>query len=205
MSRRACSGSSTRSPTRQPGCATPATTCSPPTAWPAPCTPRCSPIPPARRTTPDSSTSTRASRGLLHRLGPGRRRHRCHAALGSRPQPLRQETSSSSIGELSTRSENFRARWAAHNVRFHRDRAQETPPPGRRRSRPQLRGHGTAIPARASPCSSTPHRRTARPPTASHFWPAGQLPLNNRVSLATARSLASRAEQHGVGGHGIGT
>ena len=24
------------------------------------------------------------------------------------------------IGELSTRSEDFRARWAAHNVRFHR-------------------------------------------------------------------------------------
>ena len=33
------------------------------------------------------------------------------------------------IGELSTRSEDFRVRWAAHNVKFHRYRRQDAAPP----------------------------------------------------------------------------
>jgi hypothetical protein len=33
------------------------------------------------------------------------------------------------IGELSTQSETFRTRWAAHNVRFHRHRQEEAAPP----------------------------------------------------------------------------
>ena len=49
------------------------------------------------------------------------------------------------IGELSTRSENFRTRWAAHNVRLHRTGAKRlrhpvVGPPG-----PQLRGHGVPV------------------------------------------------------------
>ena len=42
-----------------------------------------------------------------------------HAALAGRPQPLRPQPHDL-IGELSTRSDEFRVRWAAHNVRFHR-------------------------------------------------------------------------------------
>ncbi len=43
------------------------------------------------------------------------------------------------IGELSTRSDIFRIRWADHNVRQHRSGNQALPPPGRRRHQPGLR------------------------------------------------------------------
>jgi hypothetical protein len=43
------------------------------------------------------------------------------------------------IGELSTRSDEFRVRWAAHNVRFHRTGRQAPAPPDRRRASAQLR------------------------------------------------------------------
>jgi transcriptional regulator with XRE-family HTH domain len=46
------------------------------------------------------------------------------------------------VGELSTRSPEFRTWWAAHNVRYHRTRHQAPVPPGRRRARARLRGHG---------------------------------------------------------------
>ena len=58
--------------------------------------------------------------GVLRRLGPRRRRHRRHPALRGRHATRTTRRSPSSIGELSTRSEIFRTRWAAHNVRFHR-------------------------------------------------------------------------------------
>lgn len=38
------------------------------------------------------------------------------------------------IGELSTRSEDFRSRWAAHNVRFHRTGHKKTAPSRGRRT-----------------------------------------------------------------------
>src|SRR5439155_25009260 len=45
------------------------------------------------------------------------------------------------VGELSTRSDAFRIRWAAHNVRYHQTGAKRLHP-RRRRPRAQLRGHG---------------------------------------------------------------
>ena len=55
---------------------------------------------------------------VLPRLGPGRRRHRRHPARRSRPRP-HDRNLSDLIGELSTRSDEFRTRWAAHDVRIH--------------------------------------------------------------------------------------
>ena len=37
------------------------------------------------------------------------------------------------VGELATRSDAFRTRWAAHDVRLHQRRNQDLPPPRRRR------------------------------------------------------------------------
>ena len=42
------------------------------------------------------------------------------------------------VGELSTVSEEFRTRWAAHDVRHPPQRRQAVPPPRRRRPRPRL-------------------------------------------------------------------
>ena len=55
---------------------------------------------------------------LLRRLGPRRRRHRRHPASAAGRDPYDRDLSDL-VGELSTRSEAFRTRWAAHNVRFH--------------------------------------------------------------------------------------
>ena len=38
------------------------------------------------------------------------------------------------VGELATRSDEFRTRWAAHDVRLHHTRNQDLPPSGRRRA-----------------------------------------------------------------------
>ena len=190
VSRRACSRSSTRSPARQPGCATPATTCSPPTGWPALSTPRCSPTPACPRTTPVSSTSTRprltsSPTGIV----PPTTSPRCCAPKP--PQPLRQETRRAH-------------RRAVHPQRglplplgrpqrsLPPDRAQETPPPGRRRSRSQLRGHGIAVTARAHHArlhrtQGQPHRRQPHP--------SRQLGRYRR----TSRSACRRREQRPSG------
>ena len=45
------------------------------------------------------------------------------------------------VGELSTQSELFRTRWAAHNVRYHDTGTQAVPSPGRRRPHADLRDH----------------------------------------------------------------
>ena len=46
------------------------------------------------------------------------------------------------VGELSTRSNEFRTRWAAHNVRFHRTGTKRLHHPGRRRPGAELRVDG---------------------------------------------------------------
>ena len=56
---------------------------------------------------------------LLSRMGPCRDRAGRAPALGGRRNPFDRELSDL-VGELSTRSDEFRVRWAAHNVRFHR-------------------------------------------------------------------------------------
>ena len=62
------------------------------------------------------------------------------------------------VGELSTRSDDFRVRWAAHDVRIHTTGIKKLPPPGRRRPRPALRVPPLApAPAPAwSPTSPSP-------------------------------------------------
>ena len=113
-----CSASSTRSPRRRP-CATPAWTTSAPTRSAGRCTRRCStaassrPTAPASRSwTPPPPTST-----------PSGTASRPSSSRTCAPRRAATRTTAScrtSIGELSTRSDEFRVRWAAHNVRFHR-------------------------------------------------------------------------------------
>jgi MmyB-like transcription regulator ligand binding domain len=57
--------------------------------------------------------------GLLGRLGARCDRHRRGPARRGRTQPY-DKALSALVGELSTRSEDFRTRWAAHNVHLHR-------------------------------------------------------------------------------------
>ena len=79
------------------------------------------------------------------------------------------------VGELSTRSEEFRRLWAAHNVRFHRTGIKRIQSPDRRRDGAQFRGDGARRRPRAG--DQRLHRRTWQPlrrsatPLAS--WTAG--------------------------------
>ena len=102
----------------RPSWRTGASTCSPPTRSRARCSRRCSPTPPARQLRPVHLPRPPRPRVLV-RLGTRCRRHRRHAAHRSRPRPLRQAADRPG-GELSTRSDEFRVRWAAHDVRLHR-------------------------------------------------------------------------------------
>src|SRR5438067_1384975 len=56
---------------------------------------------------------------VLGEVGTRCRRHRGHAAHRSRPDPY-DKALTDLVGELSTRSDAFRVRWAAHDVRLHR-------------------------------------------------------------------------------------
>ncbi len=85
------------------------------------------------------------------------------------------------IGELSTRSEPFRVRWAAHNVKFHRTGSKALHHP--------LIGDvvldyealsSPATPANAS--SSTTPSPPVAPRRRSTCWPAGPRPLRRRQS-----------------------
>ena len=55
---------------------------------------------------------------LLPRLGPRRRHLRRHPAHRSRPRP-HDKALHDLVGELSTRSDDFRRRWSSHDVRLH--------------------------------------------------------------------------------------
>ena len=160
----ASSRSSTRSPTRRPGSATPATTCSPPTAWPARCTRRCSPTRAGRRTTPASSTSTRRPDFFTD----------WDRAADDIAAMLRSEAGRNPydkqlvelIGELSTRSEDFRTRWAAHNVRFHRTGHKKLHHPVVGDLDLNFEAMELPVPARAHPARLHRSRRHSPQPTA---------------------------------------
>ena len=116
----ACSGSSTGSPPRRSS-ATAGWTCSPPTTSAAPCTrPSTRPSPTGSRRTssgspsshldaahdfyPDWDTAADISVAILH----------TEAGRDPHDKDLHDL-----VGELSTRSDDFRRRWGAHDVRYH--------------------------------------------------------------------------------------
>ena len=103
----------------RPTCATRASTTSPPTRSAGRCTRRCS--------TAASSRPTRARFTFLipppPTSSPTGTRVANEPSRTCAPRPAATRTTaqlSDLIGELSTRSDEFRVRWAAHNVRFHR-------------------------------------------------------------------------------------
>lgn len=114
----ACNGPSTPSPKDPRSCATGAWTCSPRTGSPGPSTPRCTPTPSVPRTLarftflddnahrfyPDWDSAADICVAIL----------RTEAGRDPRDKDLHDL-----VGELSTRSTEFRARWGAHNVRHH--------------------------------------------------------------------------------------
>ena len=110
--------------------------------------------PPTGRTSPASSSSTPGPR-LPPRLGRRRRHHCGDPAHRGRPRPGDPDLRDL-VGELSTGSEEFRARWAAHDVRLHRT-GVKVPPPRRRRPGPRLPLHGPA--AEPGPAPDHIHRR----------------------------------------------
>ena len=91
------------------------------------------------------------------------------------------------IGELSTRSDEFRVRWAAHNVRFHRTGTQAPASPGRRRAGAQLRDADAR--RRRRPAPGALHRRgRTRPPSRRWTcWPAGRRRPTDRERCAASR------------------
>ncbi len=100
------------------------------------------------------------------------------------------------IGELSTRSEDFRTRWAAHNVRFHRTGHKKLHHPVVGDLDLNFEAMENCPPPPDWPCSSTPHPRTAPPPTASSSWRAGPSPptkpANSRCAEPAPRTGAGR-------------
>ena len=112
-----CNTCSTRSPARPRSCRTAAWTSSPRTRSRVPSTGD------VRRPGPAGQPRTvrvprSASARLLPRLGACRERHGGHPALRAGRDPYDRGLSDL-VGELSTQSEAFRTRWAAHNVRIH--------------------------------------------------------------------------------------
>ena len=93
------------------------------------------------------------------------------------------------IGELSTRSDEFRVRWAAHHVKFHRTGAKTTPPP--------RRGCTSSSPTKPSSFPAIPGQRilvyTAEPGS----------PTQNALDLlASWAATPTRAVQETTDRHG---
>ncbi|WP_234313555.1 transcriptional regulator [Streptomyces globisporus] len=76
-----------------------------------------------------ATTGNQANLARFQLLGPASRRfYRGHPAHRSRPQPHDKDLHDL-IGELSTRSDEFRTRWGAHNVRHHDTGTKRFSPP----------------------------------------------------------------------------
>ena len=95
-----------------------ASTSWPPTTWHARSSPSCTPPRPDPSTTPASCSSTRERRrstptGNAPPATPWR------SCAGPQAATRTTATLSDLVGELATHSDEFRTRWAAHDVRFH--------------------------------------------------------------------------------------
>jgi hypothetical protein len=97
------------------------------------------------------------------------------------------------VGELCTRSADFRTRWAAHDVRLHRASVKCFRPPRRRRTHPQLRGHGTERRHRTHPhClhSRLRHALSRTAPTAGELGGNRGQHRRTRGPLRTTRMVS---------------
>ncbi|MEU7898641.1 helix-turn-helix transcriptional regulator [Nonomuraea sp. NPDC049152] len=95
------------------------------------------------------------------------------------------------IGELSTRSEVFRRRWADHNVRHHRTGTKKLHHP----EVGDLELHFEAMTPASdppSPSSSTRPRRTPPAPTACVSWPPGPPLRTSRTPFPTRNPTPDR-------------
>ena len=113
-----CSASSTRSPRRRP-CATRASTTSAPTRSAGRSTRRCSTAASSRPTAPRFTFLDPAAADFYPDWDRVATELVAHLRSEAGRNPFDRQLSDL-IGELSTRSDEFRVRWAAHNVRFHR-------------------------------------------------------------------------------------
>ena len=107
------------------------------------------------------------------------------------------------IGELSTRSDEFRVRWAAHNVRFHRTGTQAPASPDRRRAGAQLRDADAR--RRRRPAHGALHRRS-RLGLPAGAGPAGQLdgdarPTESACAARPASASTSATAPRGAHDH----
>ena len=93
-------------------------TCSPPTTSAGPCTATSTPTPPAHRTSPGTRSSTVRPAGSTPTgtWPPTCAVANLRTAAGKDPHD---KGLHDLVGELSTRSDDFRRRWGAHNVRTH--------------------------------------------------------------------------------------
>ena len=85
------------------------------------------------------------------------------------------------IGELSTRSDTFRNRWAAHNVLLHRSGTKRFHHPVDRRRQLRLRSHGTLRRHRTDPHRLQPRARQLIPRLSC---PTGELGRDPRRASA---------------------
>ena len=84
------------------------------------------------------------------------------------------------VGELSTRSDDFRRRWSSPQRPLPRRRHQAFPPPRRRRPRTRLREHGHDLRPRPHPHPLRRRTRLTRPPTPSTCSRPGPQPTAPR-------------------------
>ena len=98
--------------------ATSASTSSPPTSSDARCSPSCTPRPRGRSTTPASSSSIPRAEAFYADWDRAATESVAILRSAAGRDPYDRDLSDL-VGELATQSEDFRTRWAAHNVRFH--------------------------------------------------------------------------------------
>ena len=189
---RSCSACSTRSRRRRSSAPSAATTW-PPTRSAARSTRRCSRAPSSRPTARGSrswtrrrATSTPTGSALASELVATLRSQAGRNPYDRNLQDL--------IGELSTRSDEFRVRWAAHNVRFHRTGTQAPASPGRRRAGAQLRDADAR--RRRRPAHGALHRRS-RLGLPAGARPAGQLDRDaDPTESARGETASASPRQH---------
>ena len=128
-----------------------------------------------RRTWPGSASSTRAPRDFYPDWDDAA--HTTVALLRTEAgrDPYNRDLTAL-VGELATRSDEFRTRWAAHDVRLHRTGTKHFHHPVVGAPRPRLRRHGPARRPRADPHRLHRRTRLARRRTACGCSPAGPRP-----------------------------
>ena len=185
-------------------------TCSPPTTSAGPCTPPSTTTNPAARPTSPASPSWTRRRPRFYPDW-DLAADTCVAILRTEAgRDPHDKALHDLVGELSTRSEDFRRRWGTPRRPPPRRRNQTLPPHRRRRPRPRLRERRHDLRPRPHPHHLRRRTRPRPPPTPSTCSPPGparaQSPTRGRrarAGVGTHASAWSRQTSSRPGGRGV--